>query len=64
MLVLTRRVGESIKVGEDIMVTVMSVQGGQVKIGIDAPKSINIVRTEIIKKFEEQGKEVYTKKPE
>ena len=47
MLILTRRVGEAMKLGEDITVTVLGVRGNQVRIGIDAPKSVSIQREEI-----------------
>ena len=47
MLILTRRVGEALKLGEDITVTVLGVRGNQVRIGIDAPKSVAIQREEI-----------------
>jgi len=47
MLILTRRVGEAMKLGEEITVTVLSVRGNQVRIGIDAPKSVAIQREEI-----------------
>ena len=44
MLILTRRVGEAMKLGEEITVTVLGVRGNQVRIGIDAPKSVAIQR--------------------
>ncbi|HIF81516.1 MAG TPA: carbon storage regulator CsrA [Gammaproteobacteria bacterium] len=47
MLILTRRVGEAMKLGEDITVTVLGVRGNQIRIGIDAPKSVSIQREEI-----------------
>lgn len=47
MLVLSRRQNESIFIGKDIVVTVLSNRGGQVRIGIDAPKEITILREEI-----------------
>ena len=47
MLILTRRVGEAMKLGDDITVTVLGVRGNQVRIGIDAPKSVSIQREEI-----------------
>ncbi len=50
MLVLTRRPGESIVVGEDIVITVIEIKGGQVRIGIDAPLEVGIYREEISKK--------------
>jgi len=47
MLVLTRRVGESIVIGDDIVVRVVSVDGNQVKLGCSAPVSVSIDREEI-----------------
>jgi len=46
-LVLTRRIGESINIGDDIVVTVREVNGGQVRIAIDAPQEVRIDRAEI-----------------
>mgnify|MGYP001000629324 CR=1 FL=1 len=47
MLILTRRVGEKLVIGENVTVTVLGVKGNQIRIGIEAPRSINIVREEI-----------------
>jgi carbon storage regulator len=47
MLLLTRSVGQTIMIGDDIAVTVIHVDGGQVKIGIDAPKEIPVHREEV-----------------
>lgn len=47
MLVLSRRQGESIIIGGDVVVTVIEVRGGQVRIGIDAPRSVDVHREEI-----------------
>jgi len=47
MLVLTRKINESIKIGDDIEITILSVSGEQIKIGIEAPKHIEIHRKEI-----------------
>ena len=56
MLVLTRRNGESIQIGEHVKVSVLSVQGRSVKIGIDAPRRITVHRTEIYEKMVEENK--------
>jgi len=48
MLILTRKKGEVFYIGEDITIAVLGVHGGQVRIGIDAPESINIARKELI----------------
>ena len=47
MLVLSRDVGEKIHIGEDIVLVVIRIGGGKVRIGIDAPKTVNIARGEI-----------------
>jgi len=47
MLVLSRKPAESIIIGKDIVITVLSIKGNQIRIGIEAPRSINIVREEI-----------------
>jgi carbon storage regulator len=57
MLILTRRQGETIKIGPDVEVTVMAVNGGQVRIGIKAPNNVAVDREEIAdrKRRERQG---------
>lgn len=47
MLILTRKIGESVVVGDDITVTVLGVKGNQVRMGIDAPRSVAVHREEI-----------------
>lgn len=47
MLVLSRRPGESIVIGSDIVVTVLEVRGGQIRIGIDAPRDLQVHREEV-----------------
>ena len=57
MLILTRRVGETIKIGDDIDITILSVKGGQVRIGIDAPKGTSVHRQEVYDRIEEEKKQ-------
>lgn len=47
MLVLTRRVGETLTIGSDIQITITRIKGGQVKIGIQAPKNLEVLRKEV-----------------
>lgn len=55
MLVLTRRPGESIVVGENIVVTVIEIKGGQVRIGIDAPREVDVYREEIYEQVRQEN---------
>lgn len=48
MLVLSRRIGEMLKVGDDVEIHILDIGRGQVRIGIDAPRSVNIVRSELL----------------
>jgi len=56
MLILTRRVGETLMIGQDVTVTVLGVKGNQVRIGINAPKDVSVHREEIFQRIQrEQG---------
>jgi carbon storage regulator len=57
MLVLTRKTGEAIQIGEDIEISVVSVKGDQVKLGINAPKNVEIHRKEIYLTIQEENAE-------
>ena len=57
MLILTRKSGESLVIGEDISVTVLGVKGNQVRIGINAPKDISVHREEVFDKIKDKSEE-------
>lgn len=57
MLVLTRKNGETFKIGDDIEITVISSKNDQVKIGIKAPKNIEILRKEIYEQIQEENQQ-------
>ena len=54
MLILTRRVGETLMVGDDISITVLGVKGNQVRIGVNAPKHIAVHREEIYERVKQE----------
>ena len=55
MLILTRKLGEKITIGDDITVTLIEIKGAQVKLGIEAPKSVEIHRQEIYERIREEN---------
>lgn len=53
MLILTRKVGESLLIGDDISITILNIRGNQVKIGIKAPKDVSVHREEIYQRIKQ-----------
>jgi len=56
MLVISRKVGEELKIGENIVIKIISVEKGQIKLGIDAPRDISILRMELVKEIITQNR--------
>ncbi len=61
MLILTRRVGEALMVGDDTKIVVLGVKGSQIRLGINAPKNVKVHREEIYEKINEDTSETATK---
>ena len=67
MLILTRRVGEVVMIGNDVTVTVLGVKGNQVRIGVNAPRDVAVHREEIferIKREEQDGESSHAARPD
>ena len=56
MLILTRRIGEKLIIGEDVTISILSVKGHQIRIGIDAPRDVQIHREEVYLRILEERK--------
>jgi carbon storage regulator len=55
MLILTRRVGETVMIGNEVTVTVLGVKGNQVRVGVTAPRSVAVHREEIYDRIKQEG---------
>lgn len=62
MLILTRKVGESIRIGDDVEITTLGVKGNQVRIGISAPKHVSVHREEVYERIQDDNAETPSKK--
>ncbi len=63
MLILTRRVGETVMIGDDVTITVLGVKGNQVRVGINAPKSVAVHREEIYERIKREQQSEVSDKP-
>lgn len=57
MLILSRKTGEAIQIGDDIEIRIVSLKGDQVKLGIDAPKHVEIYRKEIVDEIQKENQQ-------
>ncbi|MFP6815280.1 MAG: carbon storage regulator CsrA [Pseudomonadales bacterium] len=57
MLILTRRVGESLMIGDAVTITILGVKGNQVRVGVNAPKDIDVHREEIYQRIQQEQKD-------
>ena len=57
MLILTRRVGETVMIGNEVTVTVLGVKGNQVRLGVNAPKSVAVHREEVFDRIENERRD-------
>jgi carbon storage regulator len=63
MLVLTRKLGENIRIGDSVKITVLEVRSGQVKLGIDAPPEVKVHREEIYARIQEENRKAQRAEP-
>jgi len=60
MLILSRRAGESLTIGDDIVVTVIAINGNQIKLGITAPREVRVLREEIYRAIQDENRAAAT----
>lgn len=63
MLILTRRVGEKVMIGNDVTLTVVGIVGGQVRLGVDAPKEIAVHREEVFERIKSEEQAANARRP-
>lgn len=64
MLILTRRLNETVMIGEEITVTVLGVKGGQVRLGINAPKEVAVHREEVYERIKNEQQDLLRQNPQ
>ena len=64
MLVLTRKLGENIRIGDSVKITVLEVRSGQVKLGIEAPPEVKVHREEIYVRIQEETRRAQQSRPD
>ncbi len=64
MLLLTRKLGENIRIGDDVKITIVEVKGNHVKLGIDAPPSVKVHREEIYERIQKEIRRTQGPKPD
>ena len=63
MLILSRKVNEKIMIGEDISLTIIEIRGDQVKVGVEAPKSVKVFRQEVFEAIKNENRAAATSEP-
>ena len=63
MLILTRRMGESVKIGDEVTVTVLGVKGGQVRLGFTAPSNVAVHREEVYERIKAETGNISNREP-
>ena len=58
MLILTRRIGETLMIGDEVTIKVLGVKGNQVRLGVNAPKDVSVHREEIYEKIQEENRTI------
>jgi carbon storage regulator len=64
MLILTRRVGETVMIGDEVTVTILGVKGNQVRMGINAPRTVAVHREEIFERIKHEAEDEFVAGPE
>ena len=60
MLILTRKIGDALMIGDEVKVTVLGVRGSQVRVGVDAPREVAVHRMEIFERIKEKSEQLNT----